>query len=78
MLTSLPCDLTWETLIINLLLSTSNTKPLASADITLHLMQEYHCIFWNQLLRLCPLPSFSSCIQAHCGLNSHRINTSHL
>ena len=44
MLMSLPCDSTWETLVITLLQSTSDTKPLTSADITSCLMQEYRRI----------------------------------
>ena len=44
MLMSLPHDSAWETLVITLLQSTSDTKPLTTTDVTSRLMQEFHRI----------------------------------
>jgi hypothetical protein len=37
-------DSTWETAVVVLLQSTSNTTPLSTTIISMKLMQEYHCI----------------------------------
>ena len=41
MLMSLPRDSTWETLVVVLLQSTSDTNKLKISDVTTRLMQEY-------------------------------------
>src|SRR6266567_3866279 len=41
MLMCLPCDSTWEALVVILLQSTSDTNKLKTSNVTTHLMQEY-------------------------------------
>lgn len=44
MFMSLPCDTTWETLIVALLQSVADTTKLKTVDVVAHLMQEYRRI----------------------------------
>ncbi len=44
MLMSLPRDSTWETLVVVLLQSTSDTNKLKTSNVTTRLMQEYCCL----------------------------------
>jgi len=59
MLMSLPHDSTWETLVVVLLQSTSDTVKLKTSDITVRLMQEYN--------RLTGSESTDSALAAHAG-----------